>query len=34
MLWNSILSMPGAKFFTLNLEKFYLGTPMTGAQYM
>ena len=34
MLWNSVLSTPGAKFFTLDLAKFYLGTPMACAQYM
>ena len=34
MLWNSVLSTPGAKFFTLDLARFYLGTPMDHAQYM
>ena len=34
MLWNSVLSTPIAKFFTLDLANFYLGTPMARAQYM
>ena len=33
-MWNSILSTLGAKFFTLNLENFYRGTPMARAQYI
>ena len=28
MLWNSVLSTPGAKFFTVDTANFYLGTPM------
>ena len=31
MLWNSVLSTSGAKFFTLNLANFYLGTTMACA---
>ena len=34
MLWNSVLSTPGSKLFKLDLETFYLGTPMDCAQYM
>ena len=34
MLWNSVLLTAGAKYFTLDLENFYLGTPMARAQYM
>ena len=34
MLWNSVLSTPGAKLFTLNQENFYIGTPMACTQYM
>ena len=34
MLWNSVISTPGANFFTLDLANFYLGTPMARAQYM
>ena len=34
MLWNYVLSMPGDKFFTLDLANFYLGTTMACAQYM
>ena len=28
MLWNSVLSTPGSKFFGLDVANFYLGTPM------
>ena len=34
MLWNSVLSTPGAKFFTLDLTNFYLGSTMACSQYM
>ena len=34
MLWNSILSTPGAKYFTLDISNFYLGTPMDRPEYM
>ena len=29
-----VLSTPGAKYFTLNISKFYLGTPMDIPEYM
>ena len=34
MLWNSVLSTPGAKYFTLDISNFYLGTPMDRPEYM
>ena len=34
LLWNSTLSTPGAKFFTMDISNFYLGTPMKRPEYM
>ena len=34
MMWNSVISMSGSKFFILDLANFYLGTPMARSQYM
>jgi len=34
LLFNSVLSTPTAKFMTLDLKDFYLGTPMTRYEYM
>ena len=34
ILWNSVLSTPKAKFITMDLENFYLGTPMSRPEYM
>ena len=34
LLWNSTLSTPGAKYFTLDISNFYLGTPMERPEYM
>ena len=34
MLWNSVLSTPKAKFITLDVANFYLGTPMERPEYM
>ena len=34
MLWNSVLSTPGAKFFGLDVANFYLGTPMERPEFM
>ena len=34
LLWNSVLSTPGAKYFTLDISNFYLGTPMDRPEYM
>ena len=33
ILWNSVLSTPGAKYFTLDISNFYLGTPMNRPEY-
>ena len=34
MLWNSVLSTPGSKYFTVDIANFYLGTPMDRPEYM
>ena len=34
LLWNSVLSTPGAKYFTLDVSNFYLVTPMERPEYM
>ena len=34
LLLNSVLSTPGAKFMTANINFFYLGTPMEVHEYM
>ena len=34
MLWNSVLSTPEAKFITMDVANFYLGTPMERPEYM
>jgi hypothetical protein len=34
LLFNSVLSTPGAKFMATDLKDFYLGTPMTRYEYM
>ena len=34
ILWNSVLSSPGAKFFTVGIANFYLGTPMDRSEFM
>ena len=34
LLWNSVLSTPGAKYFTMDISNFYLGTPMERPEYM
>lgn len=34
LLWNSTLSTPGAKYFTMDISNFYLGTPMDRPEYM
>jgi hypothetical protein len=33
-LFNSVLSTPGAKFMTADIENFYLNTPMERKEYM
>ena len=34
ILWNSVLSTPGAKFATGDIENMYLQTPMDRYEYM
>ena len=34
MLWNSVLSTPAAKHFTMDISNFYLGTPMERPEFM
>ncbi len=34
LLLNSIISTPGAKFFTMDIKDFYLNTPMKRYEYM
>jgi hypothetical protein len=34
LLINSIISPPGAKFFTMDIKHFYLNTPMFRYEYI
>ena len=34
LLINSVISTPGAKFFTMDIKDFYLNTPMKRFEYM
>ena len=34
MLWNSVLSTPGAKFSTVDISNLYLGMPMDRPEFM
>ena len=34
LLFNLVISTPGARFITLDLKNFYLKTPLPNAQYM
>ena len=34
ILWNSVLSTYGAKYATLDIANFYLGTPLDRYEYM
>ena len=34
LLWNSTISTPGAKYFTLDISNFYLGALMERPEYM
>ena len=34
IFFNSIISTPGAKFMTMDIKNFYLGTPMKRKEYM
>ncbi|KAL7453871.1 hypothetical protein ACHAXS_000311 [Conticribra weissflogii] len=33
MMWNSVVSMPGAKYACFEVKNFYLGTPMDRYEY-
>ena len=34
LLWNSVLSTPGAKYFTMDISNFYLGSPLDKPEFM
>jgi len=34
LLINSVISTPGARFFTMDIKKLYLNTPMVRYEYM
>ena len=34
LLWNSVLSTPGAKYFTMDISNFYLGSPLPRPEFM
>ena len=34
LLWNSVLSMTGAKYFIMDISNFYLGPPLAKPEYM
>ena len=34
LLFNSVISTPGAKFMTIDISNFYLNTPMDRYEYM
>jgi hypothetical protein len=34
ILFNSVISTPGARFMTLDIKDFFLGTPMSAYEYM
>jgi hypothetical protein len=34
LIWNSVLSTPGAKYMCLNTKNFYLSTPINRFEYM
>jgi hypothetical protein len=34
LLHNSVISTPGARFFTMDIKNFYLCIPMTRYKYM
>jgi hypothetical protein len=33
-LWNSVISTPGANYMCLDVNNFYLGTPMEHFEYL
>ena len=34
LLWNSVLSTPGAKYFTMDISNFYLGSQLPCPEFM
>ena len=34
LLLNSVVSTPGAKFFTMDISNFYLNTPLKRKEYV
>eukprot|EP00957_Ditylum_brightwellii_P016783 1263478-Ditylum_brightwellii.AAC.1 len=34
LLFNSIMSTPGARFMTIDIQNFYLNTPMDRYKYL
>ena len=34
LLWNSVLSSSGARYFTMDISNFYLGSPLPRPEYM
>ena len=34
LLWNSVLLSRGAKYFTMDISNFYLGSPLPRPEYM
>ena len=33
LLWNSVLLVPRAKYFTMDISNFYLGSPLDSPEY-
>ena len=34
LMWNSVISTPGARYAGMDIKNFYLGTPMKDYEYM
>ena len=34
LMWNSVISTPGARYAGMDIKNFYLGTPMDDYEYM
>ena len=34
LMWNSVISTPGARYAGMDIKNFYLGTPMEEYEYM
>jgi hypothetical protein len=34
ILWNSVLSTPGARYMAIDVKIFYLGTPLDRPEYL